>query len=104
MVGFVSVLGTQTHEASRSGNADDSGGGYGRRNIVSATAAEFAVERTAQSRISTVDFSSLPFGTLFSDHMLLAEYRDGRWSKPRIKPYGPLLLPPNISALQYGIS
>jgi branched-chain amino acid aminotransferase len=71
---------------------------------VSATATEFPIERTARSRISTVDFSNLPFGTLFSDHMLIAEYRDGRWGEPTIKPYAPLSLPPNISALQYGIS
>ena len=69
-----------------------------------ARAEPFAVERTQRSRFSTIDFSNLPFGTLFSDHMLIAEYRDGRWREPKIKPYGPLTLPPNISALQYGIS
>ncbi|HEY8227264.1 MAG TPA: branched-chain amino acid aminotransferase [Pyrinomonadaceae bacterium] len=68
------------------------------------SAASFAIERSEQSRIGTVDFSNLPFGTLFSDHMLIAEFRNGAWSEPVIKPYGPLLIPPNISALQYGIS
>lgn len=67
-------------------------------------AAQFSIQRSEHSRIHTVDFSKLPFGTLFSDHMLVAEYRDGKWSNPAVKPYGPLLLPPNISALQYGIS
>ena len=66
--------------------------------------AKFSVERTKQSRISTIDFSDLPFGTIFSDHMLFAEYRNACWSEPRIKPYGPLNLAPNISALQYGVS
>lgn len=68
------------------------------------TIAKFPVQRTPQSRVSTVDFSNLPFGTLFSDHMLFAEFKDGNWGELIIKPYGPLALPPNISALQYGVS
>jgi branched-chain amino acid aminotransferase len=68
------------------------------------TAPRFSVERAPVSRVSTVDFSNLPFGTLFSDHMLFAEYRNGSWGELTIKPYGPLSLPPNISALQYGVS
>ncbi|HEX6718073.1 MAG TPA: branched-chain amino acid aminotransferase [Pyrinomonadaceae bacterium] len=64
----------------------------------------FSVQRSEHSRIGSVDFSNLPFGTVFSDHMLVAEFPDGKWNDPTIKPYGPLLLHPNISALQYGIS
>lgn len=71
---------------------------------MAATITQIQVQRVEQSRIETIDFSNLPFGTLFSDHMLIAEYRDGKWKEPTIKPYGPLSLPPNISALQYGIS
>lgn len=66
--------------------------------------AKFTIQRVEQSRAPAVDFSNLPFGTVFSDHMLLAEFRDGNWGDPAIKPYGPLTLPPNISALQYGVS
>src|ERR1041384_6169216 len=104
MVGLVRVRRTQGHAASLSSNGNYSRRRHGRRHTVIATATEFPIERTARSRISTVDFSNLPFGALFSDHMLIAEYRDGRWSEPMIKPYAPLSLPPNISALQYGIS
>jgi branched-chain amino acid aminotransferase len=62
------------------------------------------VQRVQHSRVAKVDFSNLPFGTLFSDHMLIAEYRDGAWGEMAIRPYGALQLPPSISALQYGIS
>lgn len=62
------------------------------------------VERVKISRVDQVDFANLPFGTIFSDHMVYAEYRDGRWQRPSIRPYGALQLPPNISALQYGVS
>jgi branched-chain amino acid aminotransferase len=64
----------------------------------------FQVERTERSRLADVEFEKLSFGTVFSDHMLVAEYQDGRWLPPSIKPYGPLSLDPSISALQYGIS
>jgi branched-chain amino acid aminotransferase len=62
------------------------------------------IRRTELSRLSKVDFKNLPFGTVFSDHMLVAEYRQGRWGEPRLQPYGPLPLPPSVSALQYGVS
>jgi branched-chain amino acid aminotransferase len=65
---------------------------------------EIPVDRVARSRRPEVDFSALPFGTIFSDHMLTAEYRDGAWSAPQIRPYGPLPIPPGAAVLQYGIS
>jgi len=65
---------------------------------------DIEVRRIAESRIGERDLSPQSFGTVFCDHMLVAECRDGRWMDPRIEPYGPLPLPPSISALQYGIS
>ena len=62
---------------------------------MAAISAKFSVERTKQSRISAIDFSDLPFGTIFSDHMLFAEYRNGCWSEPKIKSHGPLTLAPH---------
>src|SRR5262245_36546834 len=71
---------------------------------MTARVAEFSIQRVQQSRLATVDFSSLEFGKVFSDHMVVAEFKNGLWSEPYIKPYGPLELPPSISALQYGVS
>jgi len=59
--------------------------------------------RIAQSRIGERSLSPQSLGTVFCDHMLVAECRDGEWSDVRIEPYGPLPLPLPISALQYGI-
>ena len=70
----------------------------------SSTATTVNVERVEISRIDQVDFSDLTFGTIFSDHMLYVEYRNGSWQRPTIKPYGSLHLAPSISALQYGVS
>ena len=55
------------------------------------------ITKTKQSRIKDVDFSNLVFGTQFSDHMLIAEYSNGSWSEPEIKPYGPLSFTPASS-------
>lgn len=44
----------------------------------------------------------LGFGTVFSDHMFLLDYTDGRgWHNPRIVPYGPLALDPAAAVLHY---
>ena len=55
------------------------------------------VERVERSRVGDQDLSQLGFGRVFSDHMFVADYADGRWSSGRIVPYGPLPLPPSIS-------
>lgn len=54
------------------------------------------------SRISEVDFDNIPFGRVFSDHMLLANYADGAWQDAEIRPYGNLSFAPSITALHYG--
>ena len=39
--------------------------------------------------------SGLSFGKLFTDHMFLVEYTEGRgWHDARIQPYGPLAIDP----------
>ena len=67
-------------------------------------ALDLRITRASSSRVSSVDFTNLPFSTVFSDHMVVAEYRGGQWQNAEIRPYGPLALPANISALQYGLS
>jgi len=62
------------------------------------------IDRVASSRLQDVDFATVVFGSVFSDHMFTAEFEDGRWSDGLIRPYGPIPLAPNISALQYGVS
>ena len=63
-----------------------------------------SVERVHTSRVHSVDFDKLPFGSIFSDHMLIADYGNGQWSAPQIVPYGPMSLAPSASALHYGQS
>lgn len=67
-----------------------------------ASALEIPVEKTATSRLPEVDFGNLPFGSVFSDHMFIAEYREGAWKDARVKPYGPLSLEPAAKVFHYG--
>ena len=60
------------------------------------------VQRIAKSRISEVDFNNLGFGTYISDHILVADYKDGAWGGSQIMPYGELPMTPAILALHYG--
>lgn len=69
-----------------------------------ATVGDIKVTRTAASRLSEVDFDNIAFGKVFSDHMLVADYRDGGWQSPEIVPYGPFELAPATTTLHYGQS
>jgi len=62
------------------------------------------INRVLNSRVQEVDFATVPFSSVFSDHMFSAEFQDGRWSDGLIQPYGPISVAPSISALHYGIS
>ncbi|MCA5006437.1 branched-chain amino acid aminotransferase [Sphingobacterium bovistauri] len=62
----------------------------------------FRVEPTKTSRLSQVDFNNLKFGQNMSDHMLVAEYNNGKWEDVSIVPYGDLSISPSMSALHYG--
>lgn len=64
--------------------------------------ASFRIERIPKSRISEVDFNNLGFGNYISDHMLVADYKNGVWGEPQITPYGELPMTPAILALHYG--
>jgi len=63
-----------------------------------------SINRTQESRLSHELRENAEFGCVFSDHMLLAEYEDGKWTEPRIVPYGPMPFSPSISVLHYGQS
>ncbi len=66
------------------------------------TTAPILVERVQQSRLEDVDFSNLPFGKIFSDHMFVSDYRDGEWSDDRIIPFGHFTMHPASMVLHYG--
>lgn len=62
------------------------------------------VQPTAHSRLGEQDFNNLPFGSLFTDHMLVANYENNAWQAPQIVPFGRFEMSPSLSALNYGQS
>ncbi|MEC7784150.1 MAG: branched-chain amino acid aminotransferase [Bacteroidota bacterium] len=60
------------------------------------------VTKIAESKINQVDFSNLAFGTVFTDHMFVCEYKNGKWQTPEILPYGPLQMDPSAKVFHYG--
>lgn len=61
-----------------------------------------AVEQVKTSKISEVDFDNLSFGSVFTDHMLVADYKDGSWETPKIMPYQAIELDPSAKIFHYG--
>ncbi|SEA99270.1 branched-chain amino acid aminotransferase [Flavobacterium gillisiae] len=58
--------------------------------------------KAATSKINEVDFDNLSFGSVFTDHMLECDFKNGEWQKPVIKPYAPFLLDPSARVFHYG--
>lgn len=63
---------------------------------------DIKITKTNKSRLEETDFSHLPFGKVFSDHMFVADYEGGEWKNFQILPYGDLSFSPAMSVLHYG--
>ncbi|WP_425639381.1 branched-chain amino acid aminotransferase [Algoriphagus yeomjeoni] len=62
------------------------------------------ITKVQNSRLAETDFSNLVFGRTLSDHMFVADYKNGEWTDLRIEPYAPLSLNPANATLHYGQS
>ena len=62
------------------------------------------INKVQNSKINEVDFDNLSFGSEFTDHMLVCDYKDGKWSAPKIMPYQPISLDPSAKIFHYGQS
>ncbi|RAV97784.1 branched-chain amino acid aminotransferase [Pseudochryseolinea flava] len=65
---------------------------------------KITLEGVTESRLPQTDFNNLPFGKVYTDHMFMADYRDGQWKNFRIVPYGHMLVSPATPAIHYGQS
>lgn len=63
---------------------------------------EIDIIKASSTKINDVDFENLVFGNIFTDHMLVCDYKDGKWQKPVIRPYEPFLLDPSAKVFHYG--
>lgn len=62
------------------------------------------VQRITKSRIEETDFNNLEFGKYMADHMVVADFKDGKWQEPAIVPFGDITISPAMLSLHYGQS
>lgn len=62
------------------------------------------IQHIKKSRLPDIDFTDLPFGKVYSDHMLMADFSDGEWKNFRILPFGKISVSPATPAIHYGQS
>ena len=60
------------------------------------------IETSATSKIQDVDFANLSFGSIFTDHMFVCDYKDGNWQTPKIVPYQNITIAPSARVFHYG--
>lgn len=63
---------------------------------------EIDINKSSTSKIDSIDFENLAFGNVFTDHMLICDFKEGSWQKPLIKPYEPFLIDPSAKVFHYG--
>ncbi|WP_027078551.1 branched-chain amino acid aminotransferase [Maribacter antarcticus] len=63
-----------------------------------------SIERVKTSKIDQIDFDNLAFGSVFTDHMLVCDYKNGEWELPKIIPYQAISLDPSSKIFHYGQS
>ena len=59
------------------------------------TISDIKITQSLTSKINEVDFENLTFGSVFTDHMLICDFKNGAWQQPEIKPYEPFLIDPS---------
>jgi branched-chain amino acid aminotransferase len=62
----------------------------------------FDIELVKNSKITETDFNNLPFGSVYTDHMLICDFNNGVWETPKIIPYQPITLDPSAKVFHYG--
>lgn len=63
---------------------------------------KFEIIKASTTKINEVDFQNLSFGSVFTDHLLECDYKDGKWQTAVIKPYAPFLMDPSSRVFHYG--
>ena len=63
---------------------------------------EYPISITSHEQRTITDTKSIPFGKIPTEHMFLAEYRNGKWQNARITPFHDLTLSPLALCLHYG--
>ncbi|WP_432413016.1 branched-chain amino acid aminotransferase [Rasiella sp. SM2506] len=60
------------------------------------------VKQATNSRLPDVDFDNLTFGSTFTDHMFMCDFKNGVWQDATVLPYGNLSISPAAKVFHYG--
>ncbi|HZH88961.1 MAG TPA: branched-chain amino acid aminotransferase [Chitinophagaceae bacterium] len=66
------------------------------------TETNIIIRKTEHSRVHPFVKDEIKFGTEMSDHMLICDYKDGKWGDPEIVPYENFSISPATSFIHYG--
>ena len=61
-----------------------------------------SITKVAKSKVEDLDFSNIPLGRTFTDHMFICDYANGQWNNPRVEPLQLIPTHPAAMALHYG--
>ncbi len=60
------------------------------------------INKTESSKVDQLDFSNIPLGRTFTDHMFICDYNNGKWNSPRVEGLTSIPTHPAAMALHYG--
>ncbi len=63
---------------------------------------EYPISISPQAKREVKDTKSIPFGVQPTEHMFIAEYKNGEWTNSRIVPFTDLTISPLALCLHYG--
>ncbi len=66
------------------------------------TSVSIPVNKVQHSNIAAYDFDHIVFGNNPTDHIFIAEYKNGEWGEARIEPFHDLQISPIALGLHYG--
>jgi branched-chain amino acid aminotransferase len=65
---------------------------------------QISINKIQESKISDFNPEKIEFGKVFTDHMVVCDYKNGEWLTPQIVPFGKISVSPALSAIHYGQS
>jgi branched-chain amino acid aminotransferase len=66
------------------------------------TDSTFEIKHCENSSLDQVNFDDITFGKVFSDHIFVMDYNEGKWERGSIEPFAPMSMSPASMVLHYG--
>lgn len=65
---------------------------------------DIKIEKVNKTKEIPSSYKNVEFGSIFTDHMFIMDYKNGKWENPRITAYQPISLDPSALIFHYGQS